>query len=262
MPGPGLGGFTLGGGYSWKTNSYGLTIDTVKSFTLILPNGTITTVDSSTPDLFFALRGGLNRFGVVADAELYTHEQVPLIYGGTRLYGGNEVDRIINATSQFEATNTDPKATVITSILGSGLGATATTQFFYDGPQKPASFQVFDGISTLLIDSVKTQKFSDFVASIPSDLRKPTNFRGYWETFSTTGTTLRFLQALKKEAVVGCILSWLRVRYGADVNRRGWESCQERRQESILPLTRTFLACMALKPSTILPFHTLIRSFR
>lgn len=206
VPGPGLGGFTLGGGYSWKTNSYGLTIDTVKSFTLVLPNATITTIDNSTPDLFFALRGGLNRFGIVVDAELYTHAQVPMIYGGTRLYGGNEVDDIVNATSQFEAMNRDPKATVITSILGSGLGAIATTQFFYDGPQEPASFQAFDGIQTLLIDSVKTQKFSDFVASIPSDLRRPTNFRGTWDTFSTTGTTLTFLQALKKEAEVGYIM--------------------------------------------------------
>ncbi|KAM3422292.1 hypothetical protein BST61_g2651 [Cercospora zeina] len=177
VPGPGVGGFTLGGGYSWKTNLYGLTIDTVKSFTLVCPNGTITTVDQSRPDLFFALRGGLNRFGVVADAELYTHSQVPLIYGGTRLYDSTQVDKIVNATYQFEATNTDPKATVITSILGSS----ATTQFFYDGPEEPASFAVFDGIRTLLIDTVKTQSFSDF-------------------TFSTTKTTLRFLQAVSAEA--------------------------------------------------------------
>ncbi|CAK1359615.1 hypothetical protein CB0940_05789 [Cercospora beticola] len=196
VPGPGVGGFTLGGGYSWKTNLYGLTIDTIKSFTLVCPNGTIATVDQSRPDLFFALRGGLNRFGVVADAELYTHAQVPLIYGGTRLYDSTQVDRIINATYEFERTNTDPKATVITSILGT----TATTQFFYDGPEKPASFAVFDGIRTLLLDTVKTQSFSDFVASIPAEIRDVTNFRGTWETFSTTKTTLRFLKALQAEA--------------------------------------------------------------
>lgn len=198
VPGPGVGGFTLGGGYSWKTNLYGLTIDTIKSFTLVCPNGTIATVDQSRPDLFFALRGGLNRFGVVADAELYTHSQVPLIYGGTRLYDSTQVDRIVNATYEFERTNTDPKATVITSILGT----TATTQFFYDGPEKPASFAVFDGIRTLLLDTVKTQSFSDFVASIPAEIRDVSNFRGTWETFSTTKTTLRFLQGVQAEAKV------------------------------------------------------------
>lgn len=154
-------------------------------------------MDDSTPDLFFALRG-LNRFGVVADVNLLTHAQVPLIYGGTRVYGSGEVDKIINATADFAATNRDPKATVITSVLG----ATATTQFFYDGPSKPACFAVFDNIRTLLVDSVKTQKFSEFVSSIPSDLRDVTNVRGTWETFSTTGASLAFLQALQKEGLV------------------------------------------------------------
>lgn len=198
VPGPGVGGFTTGGGYSWKTNMYGLTVDTIKSYTLVLPNGTITTVDDSTPDLFFALRGGLNRFGVVAHVDLFTHAQVPMIYGGTRIYAGDEVDKIINATAGFAATNRDPKATVITSVLGK----TATTQFFYDGPSKPASFAVFDGIDTLLVDTVKTQKFSEFVSSIPSSLRDVTNVRGTWETFSTTGASLTFMQALQKEGKV------------------------------------------------------------
>lgn len=37
VPGPGVGGLTLGGGYSWKTNQYGMTCDTVKSYELVLP---------------------------------------------------------------------------------------------------------------------------------------------------------------------------------------------------------------------------------
>ena len=46
-------------GYSWLTNQYGLTIDTVRAFELVLPNGTVTNVTESTfPDLFFALKVG------------------------------------------------------------------------------------------------------------------------------------------------------------------------------------------------------------
>src|ERR1700733_1531089 len=53
-------------GYSWKSNQYGLTIDTVQAFNLVLPNGTITTATSSVnSDLFFALKGGFNNFGIV-----------------------------------------------------------------------------------------------------------------------------------------------------------------------------------------------------
>ena len=79
-PGPGVGGFTLGGGFSWKTNQYGLTCDTVKGFNVVLPNGTTTTVDSSTPGHFFALKGGLNRFGIVTHAVYRTAAQSDLIY--------------------------------------------------------------------------------------------------------------------------------------------------------------------------------------
>lgn len=53
----------------------GLGCDTVQSYTLVLPNGTVSEVDSSQPDLFFALKGGLNRFGIVTEItfRLYQH---------------------------------------------------------------------------------------------------------------------------------------------------------------------------------------------
>jgi hypothetical protein len=43
-------------GYSWKTNQYGLTIDTVESFKLVLPDGTFQIVTSLNEDLWFGLR--------------------------------------------------------------------------------------------------------------------------------------------------------------------------------------------------------------
>ena len=73
IDGVGVGGFTLGGGthsihswfaqrhtrgagYSWKTNQYGLTIDTVTAFELVLPNGRVKKVTEKDEDLWFALR--------------------------------------------------------------------------------------------------------------------------------------------------------------------------------------------------------------
>lgn len=50
-------------GYSYKTNQYGLSIDSIVGFNLVLPNGTVTYVTQSTyPDLFFGLKGGFNNF--------------------------------------------------------------------------------------------------------------------------------------------------------------------------------------------------------
>ena len=43
-------------GYSWKTNQFGLTIDTVTAFELVLPSGEIVTVTEKDEDLWFALK--------------------------------------------------------------------------------------------------------------------------------------------------------------------------------------------------------------
>ena len=53
----GVGGLSLGGGYSWKSNQFGLTIDTIISFELALPSGDqLLVTNSSNPDLFFGLK--------------------------------------------------------------------------------------------------------------------------------------------------------------------------------------------------------------
>jgi FAD/FMN-containing dehydrogenase len=43
-------------GYSWISKQYGLTIDNIAGYELVLPNGTITSVTSDDADLWFALR--------------------------------------------------------------------------------------------------------------------------------------------------------------------------------------------------------------
>jgi len=43
-------------GYSFKSSQYGLTVDNVARFELVLPNGTITSVTSKDEDLWFGLR--------------------------------------------------------------------------------------------------------------------------------------------------------------------------------------------------------------
>lgn len=53
----GVGGLSLGGGYSWKTNQYGLTVDTIVAHNIVLPSGQqIRVTNTSYPDLFFGLK--------------------------------------------------------------------------------------------------------------------------------------------------------------------------------------------------------------
>ena len=48
-------------GYSFKTSQYGLTIDTVAGYELVLPNGTVINVTPNDDDLWFGLRVSTSR---------------------------------------------------------------------------------------------------------------------------------------------------------------------------------------------------------
>jgi FAD/FMN-containing dehydrogenase len=74
--GVGVGGIVLGGGYSYLSNQYGLSVDNVVSFELVMPNGTVANItNSSNPDLFYGLRGGFNNFGIVTTVTMKTYTQ-------------------------------------------------------------------------------------------------------------------------------------------------------------------------------------------
>jgi FAD/FMN-containing dehydrogenase len=55
--GVGVAGFNLGGGFSNKTNQYGLALDSIMAIEVVLPTGDVVTADSgSNADLFWALK--------------------------------------------------------------------------------------------------------------------------------------------------------------------------------------------------------------
>jgi len=59
MGGVGVAGYLLGGGYSIKTNQFGLGIDNIVKFQVILPDGRIVETEEKHPqygDLFVALK--------------------------------------------------------------------------------------------------------------------------------------------------------------------------------------------------------------
>jgi hypothetical protein len=194
--GPGTGGFTLGGGYSWLTDQYGLTSDTVVSYNLVLPDGTPTVVDECTPDLFFALKGGLNRFGIVTSIVYNTVPQPNLVYGGIQVFASSAVPDLIAATITFQETNTDPKAQVIFTING-GPTPTAILLSFYDGPGRPAAFDPYNNF-TALLDTLAVQTFASFSQAADSSVESGN--RGAFASFSTSDLTPKYLQAIANES--------------------------------------------------------------
>ncbi|KAK0447288.1 FAD dependent oxidoreductase [Armillaria borealis] len=166
--GIGVAGFTLGGGYSWHGNQYGLAIDNVVAYELVMPNGKVTTVTASTDqDLFFSLKGGGNNFGIVTRFTLKTFPQ-GTIWGGTTVYPATVISAFIAAAARFSSEVTDPKAAMLITFEYAARQIVLATIMMYDGPVPPRGiFDDFLNMTSLRLD-VKERSFVDLINSMPS----------------------------------------------------------------------------------------------
>ncbi|KAI1366415.1 FAD-binding domain-containing protein [Xylaria arbuscula] len=97
----GVGGFMLGGGLSYHSNQYGLAMDNVKSFEVVLASGRIVKASSSqNPDLYKALRGGAANFGIVTTFELQVYPLGQMNFEA-RAYGLNQTADVLTALAEF-----------------------------------------------------------------------------------------------------------------------------------------------------------------
>ncbi|VDB99546.1 unnamed protein product [Peniophora sp. CBMAI 1063] len=183
VTGVGVAGLTLGGGYSWKTSQYGLTIDNVAEFELVLPNGTVQSVTAENEDLWLALRGGMNNFGIVTNFKFNTVPQSD-VWGGVITMTGDQFPAVSAAIANFSANNTDTKAAILPSYNSAAGLPGMLLILFYDDATQPGLFDAFMDIPAVTSD-VKTRSFVDFVTSIPISLAPPV--RGAFHTTSVLG---------------------------------------------------------------------------
>jgi FAD/FMN-containing dehydrogenase len=164
VPSVGTAGLTMGGGYSFMSNQYGLTIDNMAAYELVLPNGTVTTVTESNEDLWFALRGGGNNFGIVTK---FTYKTIPqdLVWGGSLNFTSDQQDVVKAALMKFQQTN-DPKAAMGLAAIYTPVGVFLAAFLFYNAPTPaPGIFDDFLAIPTNQ-SHVLTRSFLDLYGSV------------------------------------------------------------------------------------------------
>jgi len=84
----GVPGLELIGGFHYLINKYGMAMDNVLSYDVVLGNGTQVVANStSNPDLFWALKGGANNFGIVTK---FTIKALPIPQISTTIQQFNE----------------------------------------------------------------------------------------------------------------------------------------------------------------------------
>lgn len=70
----GVGGYVVGGGLSFLSTQYGWAANNIVSFEVVLANATIVTAsNTSHPDLYRALKGGGNNYGIVTAYNMIAH---------------------------------------------------------------------------------------------------------------------------------------------------------------------------------------------
>ncbi|EIM87246.1 FAD-binding domain-containing protein [Stereum hirsutum FP-91666 SS1] len=192
VTGVGVAGFTLGGGYSWKSNQYGLTVDTIQAYELVLPNGTVTTVTSDNDDLFWALKGIVTKF------TLKTFPQTE-VWGGLITITEPYLNQTAAAVASFVANTTDPKAATIPTF-NFVLGAPGVSLLlFYDDPTPPDGiFDEFLAIPYFTKD-VSTRSFVSLVQSAPANTTS--GLRGLFNTVSVTDYSNNLMDVIIQETI-------------------------------------------------------------
>ncbi|KAF2229605.1 FAD-binding domain-containing protein [Viridothelium virens] len=163
----GVGGYILGGGLSFLTSQYGFAADTLVNVECVTANGTIINANrTSNSDIFFAMQGGGNQFGIVTKYTLKTFD-IGQVWGGTKVYAGTDHEAILAATAEFTENFTDPKAAIIVTndFALDDLASLIVMFYFYDGPTPPAGiFDEFDKV-TPISSNVSTQSYPSLLTA-------------------------------------------------------------------------------------------------
>ncbi|KAJ6595860.1 FAD-binding domain-containing protein [Mycena vulgaris] len=153
-------GLLLGGGISYLAGSVGYSADTLREVDVVLVNGQVVTATATNKfsDLFRALKGGANRFGIVTR---YVVDAIPTgtqadksWFGGEIVYANSSADAVLEALAHYALNVNDPKAAILlyyfNSFTDGVISPTIVLNAFYNGASLPnASFGEFMAIPSV-----------------------------------------------------------------------------------------------------------------
>ncbi|KAL7934089.1 hypothetical protein V8C35DRAFT_303167 [Trichoderma chlorosporum] len=186
----GVGGLLLGGGISHFSPRVGWACDGVVEYELVLANGTLVNVsEASYPDLYRALKGGGNNFGVVTRYDLKTFPQGNVSVNSIS-YDVSQVGAVFDAFNNIAASpNFDPYVSVQADLLFSS----ATKAWSVSGSAtytKPVLHpEVFSGLEA--VPSISNTSEITAVAPLAAETpTPPLNWLFATITFGTSSETM------------------------------------------------------------------------
>ncbi|ORX94635.1 hypothetical protein BCR34DRAFT_499113 [Clohesyomyces aquaticus] len=159
----GVGGLTLGGGVSFFSSMYGLACDNVLSYELVTASGIIINVSqNSFPDIYWALRGGGNNFGIVTQFNVAAIPRAPTMWGGSRVYLADAFPALIDAYYNLGVkAKVDGKAHQILSFAWSQVQL-ATVELEYADPVPNAPVMAeYNAIPGAIVDQTAVRSLAE-----------------------------------------------------------------------------------------------------
>ncbi|KAI1869321.1 uncharacterized protein JN550_005951 [Neoarthrinium moseri] len=181
----GVSGFILGGGLSMFSARYGFACDSVVEFEVVLPSGEIVRANADErADLWIALKGGLNNFGVVTCIKMKT---IPSrnIWGGVTYYMPGTFSELLKHACDFTNNETDEDAHIMCSAgYVFGHQAVSCVMYHTEGKENPPALRRFTSIEPQIeqMCTMRTSKHLEFT----EELSRFSNDgqRQYWATIT------------------------------------------------------------------------------
>lgn len=106
-------GLIMGGGLGPLARSHGFASDRARGFTVVTGTGDIVEATAAEhPDLFWALRGGKKRLGIVTEARIELIE-LDTLYAGTLMFEEQHIETVARAWAEWTATADDDVTSTI-----------------------------------------------------------------------------------------------------------------------------------------------------
>lgn len=190
VAGVGVGGLTLGGGISHLSCRRGWTCDTALNFQVVLSDGEIVDANAmENADLFFALRGGSNNFGIVTRIDLETFEQ-GLLWSASLAFGTSVLDADVKEFVRLSADKDfDEDASFILSLayIGSMGASLIVNSLVYAQPvENPPVYAGFMSLPDPM--SVTTGLKNMTTLAVESEKMVPKGVRSLYRTCTIVST--------------------------------------------------------------------------
>lgn len=181
----GVGGFLLGGGFSWYSGKRGMCADDVLGYEVVLADGNIVmATNTRNKDLFKALKGGLNNLGIVTRFDIRTFAAHD-VYGGVMAFPWTSNEAVVE---KFVAM-VDSESHIDTgfvSLSWSPASPSPNVAFITANTDGVGNSTIFSGLTDLspLVDYRSKTPLSGLTAQLASTL----GLYNVWYTLSFHNT--------------------------------------------------------------------------